>query len=671
MLYNFFDIDFETKSELDITVVGAHKYAMHPSTEILIMGYSFNEVDVYDYDIYFSKSKQLDKITSRVEKKLRQGYKLRAFNSMFEYLIWKYVGVRQLGLPKLKISQTYCVMAESCAMGFPASLENAAKSLDLVDQKDSSGSALISFFCKPIKKGGTEFRSPLDHKEKFINFKHYCRQDVTVQIGISTCCKKLTPYQYKTFLLTEKMNLRGLPIDVPMVKGALILDSVVKEKANATISKLTNGVVSKATQTAVITKWLNANGCEIPNMQAATIDRWLRTLKPKSHAYKILNARVEGSKSSTAKYIKALTYITDNGLVHDFIKYHVAHTGRWGGRGLQIQNFSKPDKTYTSKLSQDRICELIASTSSRRLEHNCSSIGEALKAVTRGMICAPEGKKFVSADFAQIEARIVMWLSNDYTGLADFAGKGLIYENMASNIFDMPVRKILKPSFERDVGKETILGCGFGMGHKKFYARCVEDRGLDIKESIAIKAVKGFRERYPKVKKSWTECEQKAILAINTPGSSFEACEGKLTFVMEGDNLSLFLPSGRRLTYPTPCVKYEVNDWGQMGHNVYYYTWNQKTKGNKWVPHSIWGGIFFQNAVQAIATDIMNNGMIIAERANYHSLFTVHDESVSLVEDSPRFSYPMYEKLLSNYLPTWAHGLNIIAEGWEGKRYRK
>lgn len=686
MKLSFFDTDFETRSEVDIFEEGAYKYATHPSTEILIIGYSFDLGEtIEDYDPFFSPISKLKKFLRKVKKAIAKGKKLRAFNSMFEFLIWNHVGVRQFGFPELKLSQTYCVMAESCAMGHPASLEKCALALRLQEKKDKEGKALINFFSVPSAKEGELFRSPLDHEKRFRRFKKYCRQDVKVQIDVSNRYKKLTAKQYTIFQLTERMNLRGLPVDRDMIESATNLDIHLKTDATTKIKALTKGEILAPTQSIALRKWLNNNGCNIPNLKAPTVAEWLEKLDPDNIAYKALQIRVEGSKSSIAKFFTAQNYITPSDYVHDFLKYHIATTGRWGGRGIQIQNFSKPDKNFKTTLmktivlpngktikevDQEQICNYIATGKRRRLQKACGSIGAALKAVTRGMICAPKGYKLIAADYAQIEARVVMWLANCRQGLADFAGDGRIYEHMASSIFGIPHESILKPSFQRDVGKETVLGAGFGMGFARFIQQCLT-RGIVLPEALAKKAIDGYRAKYQGVKKSWKECENKAVSALANPGKAYAACNGRLVYRKEGEHLFAYLPSGRCLCYPNAYVVNEVNDWGYTQAVIYYYKWINNRAGDKWVPNKTWGGTLFQNAVQAIAADIMAEGMLIAERAGYRSIFTVHDEAVALVEDTDKFTYQQYEKLLADHLPEWANGLLIIAEGWEGKRYRK
>ena len=55
---------------------------------------------------------------------------------------------------------------------------------------------------------------------------------------------------------------------------------------------------------------------------------------------------------------------------------------------------------------------------------------------------------------------------------------------------------------ERHLGKTAILGCSYGMGHKKFRETCM-NQGLDITEETAQKAVSTYRQTYNKVQNLW------------------------------------------------------------------------------------------------------------------------------------------------------------------------
>lgn len=667
-----FHIDFETRSELDIKIVGSRVYAEHPSTEIMMISFSIDEVEIFNWNPFFPNKRTYKRLMVFISMVLNKKSKthITAFNSEFEYWIWNLVAIRQFNWPEIPIEYFYDIMCVSCINGFPAALANAAIALGIDEQKDKGGMALINFFSKPSRKQDEKFKDPHDYPEKFGEFVLYCDQDVRTQIAINNACWPMTPRQHRVFILTEKMNVRGLPIDKSMAEGALKLVAQYKNIANKQIQKITKGKIESATQNIKLVEWLNDNGCDIPNMQAPVVEKYIQDKRTSKLAKKVLRIRSNVSKSSTAKYTKALDQLTIHNTVHGFIKAFIAITGRWGGRGLQIQNFSKPHKDFPYWADYNVIAQGISDVDLWFLELLYDDIMEVLKAATRAMIHAPKEFKFISADYSQIEARIVMWIANDPVGLADFAGEGKIYENMASDIFSIKASKITKPSFERDVGKEVVLGCGFGMGEDKFVNRCVNDRNLPVTKLMGGIAVKGYRKRYKEVPKAWKDCEKAAVKAIESPGIVFEACNGKYKYRMSDKHLQVKLPSGRKLTYPFVKVSYEYNDWGYEQLVIYYKHWVDNAKvGEKWQYTKIWGGTLFQHGVQATAMDIMAHGMLTAEKRGYPALFTVHDESLAMV--SIDFgSVTEYEEILCELEP-WAEGLPIIAEGWEGKRYKK
>ena len=677
MFLKFIDIDFETRSICKLFTDGAFNYAKDESTEILIIAWSFDQGKTVDsYNPFFNSIEKLKAFILKVKRYIKRGYLIRAFNSMFELLIWNYVGTRQFDFPTLKIKNFYCVMAECCAMGFPASLENAALALRLQEKKDSEGKTLIKFFCNPSTKKGELFKNPFEFRDKFNTFIAYGEQDIRTQIAVSNRCKKLTDYQLEIFWLTEKMNLRGIPLDNKMIQSALVLNERSKEINNSKIQKITEGAVEKCTQTKVITEWINNKGYSIPNLQAETIVKILRKKDVPKRIRQVLKLRQEGSRTSVGKYQKAQCYIDENNRMHDFIKAFIATTGRWGARGVQCHNFPKPGRDWPKWYKHDVLCSLIVEQQYELIEFIYGSVSEALKVATRGFIKAPEGYKLIAGDYAQIEARIVMWMANDPVGLQDFEEMNRdpnkdIYKKMAAQIFNCVASAIEKGSFERDVGKETVLGCGFGMGFAKFLHTCINKRSLDVTEVVAEKAVKGYRQRYQRVPIAWRECEKQAIKAIKNPGEYFNACDAKITYLHDGQDLFALLPSGRRLCYPLANLQRGVDKWGNEKDFIHYYVWNTSAHvGYQWEEISIWGGTLFQHTVQGTAADIMANGMFNAEKAGYPIIFTVHDEAISLVKNNKHFNAAIFTQELCK-LPPYARDLPIKAESDEGFRYQK
>ncbi|MEC5291559.1 MULTISPECIES: hypothetical protein [unclassified Aurantimonas] len=220
---------------------------------------------------------------------------------------------------------------------------------------------------------------------------------------------------------------------------------------------------------------------------------------------------------------------------------------------------------------------------------------------------------------------------------------------------------------------------------------------------IACEIIKhGWRETNPAITAGWKVCEQAIREAIQTPGRVVPAL--KCSYLVAQGFLWCRLPSGRCLAYATPRLKDQV--WAcRMGEDGEWlpsevldrdYAEAMAAKGlvkiegetspkatvcgvdgvtKKWVRFALYGGLIFQNAVQAIARDLLVNGMLKAEAAGYPIIGHVYDEMFCEV---PRGTGDLaaFERLICE-LPDWARGvgdeldLPLTAGGWRGKRYRK
>ncbi|MBL4908954.1 MAG: hypothetical protein JKX78_02855 [Alteromonadaceae bacterium] len=659
---HFLDIDYEARSEADITKVGAMKYAEHPSTEIMMVSFSYNGRTVYNWNPFTSKASAPHVLLALI----KCGWIIRAHNSEFEYWMTNLVATRQFGWPEVPVEQFYDTMAMSCAMAFPASLEKAGAAIKAKVTKDPGGMILINWFSKP-QANGKGFRCPHDHPEKFQKFIDYCDDDVATQMAIADKSELLSPFEHEVFLMTERMNVLGLPIDRDLVSAALELVGQFQVYANKKAKRLAGPDCGFEflTQTAKVKDWLNANGCDIPNMQKDVIAEWLgdsmKTIPKKCRT--ILQLRTQAAKASTAKYVRMADGVDNNGWLHGFLKYHIARTGRWGGRGVQIQNFPKPGKTVYH-LDWEEVIKVVKKRKLKLLKKYGDPM-EVLAGCLRGAICAPKGYKFVSADYSQIEARFIFWLADDPVGLEDFGGDGKVYEGMAAQIYGVKKEMIKKGSFERDIGKSTVLGAGFGMGPRKFVTSCWDQGGIVVSPALGKKAIEGYKERYKMVPILWEKVEKAAIRAVLVPMKRFTY--KKISYQKRGKHLYCRLPSGRELCYPFARVRTVKTRFGPQPKLFYdghcSYT-------NKWRELDTWGGKLTENFTQAAARDYMAVGLMNCEASGvYKTLFTVHDEGVSLAKIGEG-SVKEYEDLMC-VSPKWAKGCPIEAEGWEGKRYRK
>ena len=81
------------------------------------------------------------------------------------------------------------------------------------------------------------------------------------------------------------------------------------------------------------------------------------------------------------------------------------------------------------------------------------------------------------------------------------------------------------------------------------------------------------------------------------------------------------------------------------------------------------GPIIVSNCTQAIARDLLVNGMLKCEDAGLPIVGTTYDEILCEIDPS-QAKLAEFERMICE-LPKWAAGMPLTAGGWTGKRYRK
>lgn len=677
-------IDFETRCDLDIKKVGGYKYSQHPSCEALMMSYNLTGKPG-DTKLW----QMGDKPPMGLFTMLQGGAMLGAFNSYFEYCIWQNVCVPKLGWPSLEIEDIIDVADKCKALALPANLAEAGEVLQLDMPKDERGKALINLFCKP-KKDGT-YNDKYSHPVEWQEFCKYALRDTDAELEIDIMLPDLNPLEQLTAWLTNRMNWRGIYIDQGAVRAADKLADQVKEQYNREAAKLSGGAFLKCTQRAKVKAWFAEQGLVMPNMQGKTVTKWLRKdLKP--HVRRMLELYTVAGSSSVAKFSSMLNYVCKDGRVHELLNYHKARTGRFGGKGIQVQNLPRPVlpkgtdyEDVLRMLKKGSVAELEAYA--RKLEamdkKNRTAKGKTswwtfnvmqiLTSSIRSVLCAMIGHHFKSADYSAIEARFLVWEAGDERALQLFREGKDVYLDMAAEIYGVPFETLDKESDERPLGKETILGAGYGMGHEKFQTRCDEVANIQIDVAMAKKSINAYRNKYKSVagpKGLWKQLERAANEAVLHPGRVTEYRGFKYRMAKYGKMpiLECRFPSGRKTGYPFPRVV-EIDKWGSgnMMQELRYQGYDSKT--HKWVELSTYGGKLTENNTQGGSRDLMTFGMLLLDCVGYFVILTVHDEAAS--EDEDGFgSLEDFEMLLCT-LPKWAAGLPVTSEGWQGPRYRK
>jgi DNA polymerase len=662
-------IDFETRSELDVLDVGACAYAEHPSTSILFMSYSFNTQEacltVPKLWKPFSDNPH-DGISfpQEIIDHVLKGFVVEAHNAGFEKAIWRYILTRIHNIPYPE--HWVDTMAVCAYRSIPMKLDDVGPAIGLATKKDKTGKDLIRKLCIPqkiTKKNKNEWNNDPILMEQLGD---YCIQDNSTEHNLSEVIGDLPLAEYNLWLLDQKINERGVCIDIEAVVKAKHIVEKVSTDLQKEITELTDGVVTTGGQTARIKKWCNARGASLASMTKDAVEYELTTdLQPEVR--RLLELRQWLGRSSTKKLDKFFNCISSGQRIRGMLCYHGAGTGRWAGRMVQPQNL--PRGTIKD---MDMLIDVIKTGRSDLLELHYGNPMEAVASSLRGMLIADKGKQLYVSDFSNIEARVTMWCAGEEEALEAFEKNDRkegpdIYCVMAESIYGYPIDKDEHPD-ERGLGKVTILGCGYQMGGPRLKVQAEQQFGIKVTEDRAIFLVNTFRETYPLVKEFWYGVQGAAIdaLMLDKP-VSYKCVTYETVYDAAGKWLTCKLPSGRLLWYYDPILKDVETAWG-WNKQVTYMGRNNKAGGH-WSRIYTYGGMLTENIVQAISRDIMVESMYKVEAADYPIILTAHDEVVAEVDEGFG-SVKEFDDLMA-VTPSWAIGCPVACEGWAGVRYRK
>lgn len=631
-------IDFETRSAVDLRKTGVYKYAADPSTDIWCMAYKAPWSD--DVLVWMPG----DERDTYLEDWIMAGGLLSAWNANFERTIWNEIMVGRYQWPRTNIKQWRCTMAQASAMGLPRALGQAAAVLGVEEQKDKTGAALMLRMARPRKVNADGSYTWWDTKDKLDALIAYCRQDVRTELSVAEVLNEMPDAERRLYQLDQRINDRGVALDVDLVNRVKALAENARVEIDAEIQRLTKGQVKAATNAMELTAWLNAHGIQAKSVDKQTVGRLLSFDRMHPVIREVLKLRQNGAKSSTAKYDAMLHAVNADGRMRGLLVYHGAATGRWSGRLVQPQNFPRPQK------KQDELDEIIAKL---KAEEDVSAHGAGTVLASdllRSMLVADEGHRLMFADYSAIEARVLAWVAGQRDLVETFKNGGDVYKDMASAIYSVNVESVTDK--QRQVGKMAILGCGYGMGGKRFAEQCAT-MGINVAEDEAKRIVSVYREKNNRIAQYWRDVENDFVEMVKGAGRV--------------GTVPLLLPSGRSLTYHNPRIIQRETPWGAMRDTAQVDTLNSVTR--QWVSQIIWGGLLTENVVQATARDMMATAMMALEVKGYNVILSVHDEIICEVPDNFGSLDEMID--IMTRVPAWAEGCPINAEGKEGKRYRK
>jgi DNA polymerase len=647
-------IDFETYSPVPISS-GAMKYLSHPDAAIVCAAYK-------EYpDGQIGTWLPGDEVPAAII----NAECIYAHNALFDYRVWNMLSP----FPRRPLCHWIDSMALCGRYSLPQSLEKAGAALKLHQQKDSYGKTLLKKICCPTSSGQRP-RQGYDFAYKdMVDLVTYCMQDVrsTCELLQALPSDKLSENEQALWILTQRMNNMGLPVDVESVKAIARYVQVYIEEQIVLLPELTNGQVTKPTQVARIKNFCADQGYPIESLAAEILSDLLDNDESMpANVRTILECRQELGKSSTAKYAKIMELAHEE-TVYDNLRYYGTGTGRWSGQGFQMHNLPRA----TIKDVPGTIKKF------KRIEEIENPV-HAAKALIRSMVRAPKGQKILVSDYSAIECVLLHWLAEDHETMQLIRNKGSQYIDMASYLFRVPYDEIAEGHAAKDsyysglrqVGKIIILGCGYGMGHTKFQA-VAKQQGSILSKKEAQEAVLAYRMKYFKVKQMWNSYAvmlKQAVQYLNTPFMA-NGCMFKTTVVKGLRILMIKLPSGRSIFYLNPRITE-----GMYGDVVVHDGTDPVTK--QWGPKELIPGRITENIVQGLARDVMALGLQNVDKymPEVALIGTVHDEAIGRIDDEwikddtqERFN----DLLCSKGMDNWTATIPLTAEGYIAERYKK
>ena len=652
-------IDLETYSDRDLKKCGVYKYAESPNFEILLFGYSVDESDAISVDIANGEEIPRDILNALVDDDVIKW----AFNATFErvclsYWLKKhypeifvsYGDANDTTHNYLNPSSWRCSLVWSAYIGLPLSLKGAGEVLKLDDQKMDEGAPLIRYFCVPCKGTKTNnYRTrnlPEHDPEKWTVFKAYNKRDVEVEMAIKNKLRHhpVPDSVWDEYRISEIINDRGIEVDMDVVENAIKMDAMIKEKLIARSIELT-GLENPNSVTQMM-EWLTSKGIEIESLDKKAVADILATDIP-DDVREVLQHRQQLSKSSIKKYQAMELARCNDGRCRGMFFFYGAHSGRWSGRLIQLQNLYKnkmPD------LAAAR--ELVRCGDYEMLELLYDNVSNVLSELIRTSFVPKKGYKYIVADFSAIEARVLSFIAGEQWRIDTFAEGKDIYCESASQMFGIPVTK--KDKAYRARGKVAELALGYAGGVHAMENMGALDMGLSEDELKPI--VDAWRAANPNIVSLWYAVELAAMNAIKQRTTT--STHG-LKFTYKSGMLFITLPSGRKLSYVKP--KIGVNRFGS--ESITYMGVGAQKHYERLETYS---GKLVENIIQAESRDVLCYAMNTLQ--DLHIVAHVHDE---LIIECPLNSSvdEICEKM--GRTPDWIPGLLLRADGYECNFYMK
>ncbi|WWD13658.1 DNA polymerase [Escherichia phage McMelon] len=580
-------LDTETFSGVDLKKVGAYAYAEHPTTEIMICTYAIDEGRVQTWDCTESPT-----MPRELRKALRHVSRKKAKIVMANGLLFDRLVIREKWGIDLPVSQIEDTMIMAFRHALPGSLDMQCQVLgvDAEHAKDKAGKALIKRFCKPTPKTYKIRRYTREtHPEEWAKFLRYAALDIIAMREVYWRIPDWgnTPKEDEILLIDQLINDRGFYVDVDLANAAIKAVQAHKEELKEEAWERFGGKLTGNDFLPILRDI--APAFTIHNAQKSTLNDLLEDPDFPDEGKALIEMRLGASSTASTKYNPLVNGLSADGRRRGCLQYGGAkRTLRWAGKGFQPQNLARGEYSddhegkikrregesdvafwVRSHMLTNGINSLLRGTA-----HWAYDISKLTASTVRGCIIPAKGKKFVVADYSNVEGRGLAWIAGEKTALMVFKAGRDIYCETAGKMFGLDPDYIKANRKDlRQIGKACELGLGYGGGVAAFL-QFAKNLGLDLyamadvmkgtfPDHIWAAAKRGYefarineakrppkpgkkderptyilpknvwltcdaikrmwRESHPKTVAFWAELEEAVLCAIRNPGKAYWA----------------------------------------------------------------------------------------------------------------------------------------------------
>lgn len=486
-------LDTETFSDVDLKKVGAYAYAEHPSTEIMICTYAIDEGRVQTWDATESPT-----MPRELRKALRQVSRKKAKIVMANGLLFDRLVIREKWGIDLPVSQIEDTMIMAFRHALPGSLDMQCQVLgvDAEHAKDKAGKALIKRFCKPTPKTYKIRRYTREtHPEEWAKFLRYAALDIVAMREVYWRIPDWgnTPKEDEILLIDQMINDRGFYVDVDLANAAIKAVQAHKEELKEEAWERFGGKLTGNDFLPILRDI--APAFTIHNAQKSTLNDLLEDPDFPDEGKALIEMRLGASSTASTKYNPLVNGLSADGRRRGCLQYGGAkRTLRWAGKGFQPQNLARGEYSddhegkikrregesdvsfwVRSHMLTNGINSLLRGTA-----HWAYDISKLTASTVRGCIIPAKGKKFVVADYSNVEGRGLAWIAGEKTALMVFKAGRDIYCETAGKMFGLDPEYIKANRKDlRQIGKACELGLGYGGGVAAFL-QFAKNLGLDL-----------------------------------------------------------------------------------------------------------------------------------------------------------------------------------------------